>query len=299
MARDPVASLVLYAFGFFIVSPLPIAALLDLLGQVHNLLVRRPFLVAWRFALCFLDLRFALVAAVIPLSLLATDGLFDVVMPGGPGAHGAPHARCGRIARTSCGRFASPAGQPAAPGASTSAGRPVGRLGWLVALGAVGLVVSALLAPSVFLAPHVALSSADRAAMAWVRTTQPADRKFLVLATDTWGSDDLSEWFPALTGRATLDTSQGLEWVSPAVRQAEKADAETELDACRPAGLGCLEAWLAAHGGPDAAIYVPAAGSAFATGADPSRAIRTALLTSPSFHVVYDGAGAVILVPTR
>jgi hypothetical protein len=286
VARDPVASLVLYAFGFFIVSPLPIAALLDLLGQVHNLLVRRPFLVAWRFALCFLDLRFALVAAVIPLSLLAADGLFDVVMP----------AVRSLMARRTPGEVASPepVGQPGTPGASTFAGQPVGRLGWLVALGAVAVVVSALLAPSVFLAPHVALSPADRAAMDWVRTTQPVDRRFVVLATDTWGSDDLSEWFPALTGRATLDTSQGLEWVAPSVRQAEKAS-ETELDACQPAGLGCLEAWLAAHGGPDAAVYVPAAGSAYATGTDASRAIRTALLASPSFHVIYDGAGAVIL----
>jgi Dolichyl-phosphate-mannose-protein mannosyltransferase len=272
VAHDPVASLVLYAFGFFIVSPLPIAALLDLLGQVHDLLARRPFLVVWRFALCFLDLRFALVAAVIPLSLLAADGFFEVLLP----AVRSLMARGGR-----------------SPGVASLRG-----LAWATGIGSLALLVSGLLAPSVFLAPHVALSSADRAAMDWVRATQPVDRRFVVLATDTWGSDDLSEWFPALTGHASLDTSQGLEWVDPATRQAE-ADAEKALRACEPSGIDCLATWLAAHGGPDAAVYVPAAGSAFAAGADPSRAIRTALLASPAFHVIYRGPAAVILVPAR
>jgi hypothetical protein len=129
--------------------------------------------------------------------------------------------------------------------------------------------------------------------MDWVRATQPADRKFLVLATDTWGSDDLSEWFPALSGRASLDTSQGLEWVAPPVRQAE-ADSEAQLRDCQPAGVECLEAWLLAHGGRDAAVYVPADGSAYSLGEDPSRAIRTALLGSPAFRVIYEGPGAVI-----
>ena len=114
--------------------------------------------------------------------------------------------------------------------------------------------------------------------MDWVRATQPVDRKFLVLATDSWGSDDLSEWFPALAGRASLDTSQGLEWVAPATRQAE-ADAEVQLRACQPAGIDCLETWLVAHGGADAAVYVPADGSAFASGDDPSA--RFASRSSP------------------
>ena len=68
-----------------------------------------------------------------------------------------------------------------------------------------------------------------------------------------------------------------------------------QLRACQSAGLGCLEAWLGAHGGSDAAVYVPANGSAYGIGGDPSRAIRTALLASPAFRVVYEGPGAVIL----
>jgi hypothetical protein len=267
VGHDPVASLVVYAFGFFMVSPLPVAAVLDVLGQVRNVLSRRPFLVVWRFALCFLDLRFALVAAVIPLSLLASEGFFDVLVP---------------------------AIRALAGGGSSSRAVSTHGWGWIVGLGSGALLVSSLMAPGVFLAPHVALAAQDRAAMAWVRATQPPERKFLVLATDTWGSDDLSEWFPALTGRASLDTSQGLEWVAPHARQAE-SDSEVQLRACQPAGLNCLEAWLAAHGGSDAAVYVPADGSAYAVGEDPSRAIRTALLASPAFRVVYEGPGAVIL----
>ena len=263
VGRDPVASVVVYLFGFFLVGPLPLAASLDLLGQVHALAGRRPYLVLWRLAVCFLDVRFALVAAVVPLSLLAADGLFDVVL------------RAVRAVVRSRARAGA----------------------WLVRAAALGLVVASLLTPSVFLAPHVALAPQDRAAMAWVRATQPQDRRFLVLAMDTWGSDDLSEWFPALADRGTLDTSQGLEWAAPEVRQAEMAS-EAQLRGCQPANLPCLRQWLTAHGAADPAVYVPANGSAYAAAPDPSATIRTQLLGSPSFRVIYDGPGAVIFVPS-
>ncbi len=262
VGRDPIASVVVYLFGFFLVGPLPLAATLDLLGQVHTLLNRRPYLVLWRLAVCFLDVRFALVAAVVPLSLLAADGLFDVAVP-----------------------------------ALRAVVRSRARAGaWLVRAVALGLVVASLLTPSVFLAPHVALAPQDRAAMAWVRATQPQDRRFLVLATGTWGSDDLSEWFPALSDRGTLDTSQGLEWAAPRVRQAE-ISAEEQLRQCQPASLPCVVRWLASHGGPDAAVYVPANGSTYSDGPDASAAIRAQFLKSRAFRVIYDGPGAVILVP--
>ncbi len=262
VGRDPVTSVVVYVYGFFLVGPLPLAAALDLLGQVHTLLRRRPFLVLWRLAVCFLDVRFALVAAVVPLSLLAADGLFDVVLP-------AVRALVRSRLRAA---------------------------GAIAGVASVGLVAASLLTPSVFLAPHVALASPDRAAMAWVRATQPHDRRFLVLATGTWGSDDLSEWFPALADRGTLDTSQGLEWVAPSIRQAEIAD-EIQLRQCQPADLPCLLQWLAAHGGADPALYVPANGSAYVAGSDPSAPIRAQLLASPAFRVIYDGPGAVVFVP--
>ena len=262
VGRDPVASVVVYLFGFFLVGPLPLAASLDLLGQVRALVGRRPYLVLWRLAVCFLDVRFALVAAVVPLSLLAADGLFDVLVPA-----------LRSVARS----------RPRAAA-------------WLVGVASVGLIAASLLAPSVFLAPHLALAAQDRAAMAWVRATQPQDRRFLVLATDTWGSDDLSEWFPALAERGTLDTSQGLEWAAPRAREAEIAG-EAQLRQCQPADLPCVVSWLAAHGGQDSAVYVPANGSAYAAASDPSAAIRAQLLESPAFRIIYDGPGAVIFVP--
>ena len=269
VGRDPVMSLVVYAFGFFFVSPLPVAPALDLLGQVRTLLARRPYLVVWRLAVCFLDLRFALVAAIVPMALLAADGLFDVLLP----ALEAIRVRAVR---------------------STRATAPSGAVA-LVAVACVGLLASGVVAPSVFLAPHVALNAQDRAALAWVRATQPHDRRFLVLATDTWGSDDLSEWFPALADRGTLDTSQGLEWVDPATRQAE-IDAEMRLRLCEPANVTCVERWLNTRGAPDEAVYLPANGSAFARPSDPSALIRARILSSRGFRILYDGPGAVIAV---
>ena len=276
VARDPTASLVVYLFGFLAVSPLPVAALLEVLGQARSVVTRRPFLVVWRFAIFFLDLRFALVAAVVPLSLLAADGLFDVLVPA--------------LRRGARGLLRSP--RPAGAGVVGVPSAPVGRL---VGLATVGLLASSLVAPSVFLAPHMALSGDDRAAMAWIRENEPPDRRYVVLATETWGSDDLSEWFPALTGRTSLAPSQGLEWVDPAIRHANEI-AQDELRLCQPADLPCLTGWLDAHGGAGSAVYVPAAGSSYATGEDPSGAIRAKLIASPDFRRIYAGPGAMIFL---
>jgi hypothetical protein len=55
----------------------------------------------------------------------------------------------------------------------------------------------------------------DRTAMQWVRENTPSDAKFLVLTgSPVISYDPVPEWFPELTGRRSLLTVQGLEWVS-------------------------------------------------------------------------------------
>jgi hypothetical protein len=50
--------------------------------------------------------------------------------------------------------------------------------------------------------------------MAWIQEEIPADRTFLILSADIWWNDKIAEWFPALTGRRSLLTAQGHEWIS-------------------------------------------------------------------------------------
>jgi hypothetical protein len=52
-------------------------------------------------------------------------------------------------------------------------------------------------------------------AMQWVGSHTSPEAKFLVLGWDkTWGYASLAEWFPALTGRRSINTAQGTEWLA-------------------------------------------------------------------------------------
>jgi len=53
--------------------------------------------------------------------------------------------------------------------------------------------------------------------MNWVRENTPAESRFLVLTgTTSVSCDSVLEWFPALTGRQSLYTVQGTEWIQGA-----------------------------------------------------------------------------------
>jgi hypothetical protein len=58
-----------------------------------------------------------------------------------------------------------------------------------------------------------ALPPAERAAMRWVTRHTPPHSAFIVFSDEPNGGDDDAEWFPALTGRISLETEQGQEWV--------------------------------------------------------------------------------------
>jgi hypothetical protein len=57
-----------------------------------------------------------------------------------------------------------------------------------------------------------------------------------------WHSDIVGEWFPALTGRVSLLTAQGKEWL-PGSAQGKTIQALSSVTACRMDGLICLENW--------------------------------------------------------
>ncbi|GAB4488685.1 MAG: hypothetical protein Fur0016_14770 [Anaerolineales bacterium] len=69
----------------------------------------------------------------------------------------------------------------------------------------------------------------DQAAIGWIRENTPPEARFLVLTGSRSVSyDPLPEWFPTLAGRHSVYTVQGLEWVagesfSETVRNAAKA----------------------------------------------------------------------------
>jgi hypothetical protein len=62
--------------------------------------------------------------------------------------------------------------------------------------------------------PLVALTSNERSAMEWIRDNTSLESQFIVLSVPrAWQTDYVAEWFPVLSGRKSLVTAQGLEWI--------------------------------------------------------------------------------------
>jgi hypothetical protein len=66
----------------------------------------------------------------------------------------------------------------------------------------------------------------------------------VVSGIDAAGIDSVSEWFPALAGRTSVATPQGLEWLPGGV-YAVTLDRHAALQACAAMDAACLERWAA------------------------------------------------------
>jgi hypothetical protein len=65
--------------------------------------------------------------------------------------------------------------------------------------------------------PLHALSTAQRAALAWIASDTFADSRFLVVSGTPWEIDATSEWLPVLSERQSVATVQGTEWFGSGV----------------------------------------------------------------------------------
>jgi hypothetical protein len=65
--------------------------------------------------------------------------------------------------------------------------------------------------------PLHALSTGQRAALAWIASDTFADSRFLVISGTPWEIDAISEWLPVLSERQSVATVQGTEWFGSGV----------------------------------------------------------------------------------
>lgn len=96
----------------------------------------------------------------------------------------------------------------------------------------------------------------ERAAMRWVAAATPASSRFIVFNAPVqfWGDDGTADWFPALTGRPSVATAAGYEWVLGRAfpRRVAAWDA---LHACRHGDVTCIEQWAARERQPFTHVY--------------------------------------------
>jgi hypothetical protein len=122
-------------------------------------------------------------------------------------------------------------------------------LAWARPLAAAGAGVAVLLAAlAVFqpLSPTRQISEESRQVMEWVRVNTPPDARFALLSGTFWWADTEAEWFPALTGRVSVATAQGAEWLGDE-RWNDVLASHERLQACAHAGVRCLAGWVQEH----------------------------------------------------
>jgi len=141
------------------------------------------------------------------------------------------------------------------------------------------------------------LPEGEREAMQWIKANTPADAKFVTMPVDRWERDMSSEWFPALSGRRSVSTVQGSEWL-PAKDFERRIERHERLLKCAQGGPLCIDQWLAGAGEQAEYVYVPKRSSQHGFAESPlvssARPLRRALANSTGYEVVYESQSVLV-----
>ncbi len=186
-------ALLLAKLGFLVDQQIPLSpwGILAIIGLAFLLARREWALPLWCVVVYVIPREFTYLVAV-PLALLATCGLADVVAPAifrSPDSPDASYAQGG----------ASAAGQ------STQGRAVASRLALLLLF--VWGTIRAVAWGATLPVEKDLVTTEEMAAMAWVRQDTPTEASFLVIG-------DEIEWFPVLSERTTLNVIWGSEWVA-------------------------------------------------------------------------------------
>ncbi len=259
-------------------------AVFAVLGVAFDLIRRRPLVPAWLLA-TFLFPRPGSRELILPLALLAGEAIGGLVVPALKGVDR-------RVSAPT-----DPRG-PRRPEANES-GRGARSHDLVPALLVLFVVAHGTLSNAFRLAPSghpiPALSPGERSAMAWVAANTPEGSRFLlVTSSPSWAEDPASEWFPALTGRVSVATPQGREWL-PGRQYRHACASYDSLKSCANADVACLERWTGDRGESWTHLFIPKV----VRGEYVPHALAGSLAASPEFVLAYNGPGALVFARRR
>jgi hypothetical protein len=85
------------------------------------------------------------------------------------------------------------------------------------------------------------VSDEERTAFQWIQDNTPEDSRFLVLTGEPVPfCDSTSEWFPALTDRHSLTTTQGKEWIVGGEME-DILEQKANIEKCLDEGIECVK----------------------------------------------------------
>jgi hypothetical protein len=255
---------------------------LGALGLVACLLRGHWLLPVWLPLVFALTPRSAATEGTIPLALLIGVGAGEIILPGLVAA-----ARQRTRARSRLPEIA--------PLRSLARSE-----GWRLLAAAAGVVLFGYAVLPYWLPANFgayaleALPDGERQSMAWIADNTPPESIFLVLSPkDSWEADYVLEWFPALTGRRSVLTPQGSEWLASWTH----ARRVCLYNAFRRQALGDLpriESWLSRMGVSYTHVYV----SKLVHGPIDLDGLRAELVASDHYQVLLDDDAALVLART-
>jgi hypothetical protein len=265
----PLGTLVGYALKFNISGEpfFPILGVIAVLGIIWSIQSRQWMLIIWLAVMMPIDPREYLTEMLVPISLFIGIGVIEVLLP-----------------------WLSRFEQSRSP-------RWKGRLSALVLACTLFYVALALIATS---APvDIPLATQDRAAMSWIAQTTPSTSRFLLITgSPGWATDRSAEWFPALSGRTSVATVQGTEWLSTKPFS-ERVTQYNDLQACADQTTSCIDRWTSETGTAFDYVYVSKTTPIYASysgGVDSPHhfAIEYVLKSDPNYTLVFENTATAI-----
>jgi len=244
-------------------SPIPIVLeLVAMLGLLVCCARRRFLLPAWVLTVFALDPRAAATTATPAVALLSAIGMIDGLWPILDGGLHTSYAE-----------------------------KPAGRSKrWLPQVVFAALLLSAVF--SIMLVSSTTLPGVpleERQAMAWVAANTPEGSRFVVIPDTVWEQDAVCEWFPVLTGRVSVNTVQGHEWLSDFSTCITRYEA---LRKCAQGDVDCLDTWAARWDVSFAYVYISKQGASKRDAAN--NAVLCDLSHDPHYDLIYNGSAAAI-----
>lgn len=270
----------------------PLLGTMAFLGALYSVVSNKWQLVAWWLATIFLDVRAGATYATVPIAMLAGIGIMEVLYRVLHIRDAIPDVSKWDAVRPN--QVFSMSGTPRV----TYLPRqmvPIIILIFLLAY-AVASAVSkhpALISDLNYL---VALSGHEREAMLSAGSVTDRSSRFLVLPESQWNpwtADKTSEWFPALTGKVSVATVQGTEWLPGGAFNQARQNWKS-LKACQSTTSKCLEEWSKTTGVQFTHVYVPQPPSLTADTGLCCQILIASLRQDPRYQLLIDQRGGIV-----
>jgi hypothetical protein len=213
----------------------PLIAALGVIGALASVTRRRLVLPIWWVAILLFDARQGPTFATVPVAMLGGIAIVDVLLPAllaGDRLQNVPPSRGRRWLAAAVLAFLAIYGTAGAVSRDPDLGREQRFL--------------------------YSLAPGDRIAMRWIAEHTPSNSHFLIITggANGWSADRTSEWFPVYTGRVSVATAQGYEWVPGRDQFRSRRLAFEAFQRCAPRTVACLDSLSQAENIPFTHVYV-------------------------------------------